>query len=374
MEKEQSKHTPLNSFLLPLIAVLVGVVGGFGAVAFWVPSSGYGAVEPVNVTVDLTAGPINTFTPAAALGGTVDGHSRGDSAAIYRPATLRAMRSAGLHSISYRLRTELGIEAWHWNPQGRWSDAKHHRGYWTSDDRPGAPIPTSYGYRLPRRGNTIDQAEDNGYSRLADGDLNTFWKSNPYLDRRYTGENNSRHPQWVIADLGKRIPVNAIRIVWGIPYAVRYRVQYWKGKDPEDPGAHPEGRWQAFSRGGSVEGRGGDVTLRLAPDPDPGAFSAGVDGRFVRNRPAGSERPPRRAWLCGAGSVYRDSGCQRPVAGCGAPRSQSQRPDPVLRFVNRPLAPGLRPGPGSRAAGVRSGVRQRDHSGIAYVGSYRGAV
>ncbi|MGA2229160.1 MAG: hypothetical protein ABSH41_32395, partial [Syntrophobacteraceae bacterium] len=97
-------HTPLNSFLLALIAVLVGVVGGFGA------------VEPVNVTVDLTAGPINTFTPAAALGGTVDGHSRGDSAAIYRPATLRAMRSAGLHSISYRLRTELSIEAWHWNP------------------------------------------------------------------------------------------------------------------------------------------------------------------------------------------------------------------------------------------------------------------
>ena len=208
------------------------------------PSSVYGAVEPVDVTVDLSSGPVNTFTPAAVLGAAVDGHSRGDSAAIYRPATLRAMRSAGLHSISYRLRTELGIEAWHWNPQGRWSDAKHHCGYWTSDDQPGAPISASYGYRLPRRGNTIDQAEDNGYSRLADGDLNTFWKSNPYLDRRYTGEDNSRHPQWVIADLGEHIPVNAIRIVWGIPYAVRYRVEYWEGEDPEDPGAHPEGRWQ----------------------------------------------------------------------------------------------------------------------------------
>ena len=34
MENEQPIHSPLNSFLLALIAVLVGVIGGFGAVAF----------------------------------------------------------------------------------------------------------------------------------------------------------------------------------------------------------------------------------------------------------------------------------------------------------------------------------------------------
>ncbi len=34
MEDEQAKHSPLNSFLLALIAVLVGVIAGFGAVAF----------------------------------------------------------------------------------------------------------------------------------------------------------------------------------------------------------------------------------------------------------------------------------------------------------------------------------------------------
>ncbi len=34
MENRQAKHPPLNSFLLALIAVLVGVIGGFGAVAF----------------------------------------------------------------------------------------------------------------------------------------------------------------------------------------------------------------------------------------------------------------------------------------------------------------------------------------------------
>jgi hypothetical protein len=34
MENEQTKHPPLNSFLLALIAVLVGIIGGLGAVAF----------------------------------------------------------------------------------------------------------------------------------------------------------------------------------------------------------------------------------------------------------------------------------------------------------------------------------------------------
>ncbi len=238
-----------------------------------ISSSGY-AKEPIDVTVDLKGGPANTFVPATTLGAALDGHSLGDSAAIYRPATLQTMRSIGLHSISYRLRTELAIEAWHWNPEGRWSDAENQRGYWTSDDRPGAPILASYGYRLPRRGNTIDQAEDNGYSRLADGDPDTFWKSSPYLDSRYTGEDNSRHPQWIIADLGERVPVNAIRIAWGIPYATRFSVQYWEGEDPEDPGAHPEGCWRTFTSGRFGDGRGNDVALQLSSDP--------IQARFLR--------------------------------------------------------------------------------------------
>ncbi len=234
-------------------------------------SPGYAAATAVaTLTIDLSGGPANTFTPAAALGAGVDGHSRGDTAAIYRPETLRAMRSVGLRPLTYRLRTELGVEAWHWNPRGRWSDPRNAQGYWTSDDRPGAPILASFAYRLPRRGNTIDQAEDNGYSRLADGDLGTFWKSNPYLDRSYTGED--RHPQWLIADLGAKMPVNAIRIAWGMPYARHYTVQYWDGEDPPVPDEYPAGQWQTFAAGAVSQGSGGDGILRLSEDAVPARY------------------------------------------------------------------------------------------------------
>jgi hypothetical protein len=173
------------------------------------------------------------------------------------------MLSAGLEPLTYRLRTELAGEVWHWNPRGNWSDADHSCGYWTSDSSTAAPINLSYGYRLPRRGNTIDQANDDGYSRISDGDTCSFWKSNPYLDPYYTKEPVEAHPQWVTIDLGQVRQVDWVHIHWGHPYAQQFQVEYWPGNDPMH--LHPDQTddWRVFPQGIVSDSAGGDQVVPL---------------------------------------------------------------------------------------------------------------
>jgi hypothetical protein len=263
---------------LPATTRPSGSTSGVGAKSFIQPSR-----PRDSILVSVTPGrPLATFRPFEALGAAVDGQEAGAIDRIYTPSNLAAMQSAGLRSLTYRLRTELGDEAWHWNPQGSWSDPVHRQGYWTSSASSSVPIEVSYGYRLPRRGDTNDQANDDGYSRVDDGDPSTFWKSDPYLDQRFTGEPNDRHPQWVVVDLGQRLGVDAIRLSWGLPYAVRFTVEYWDGADhpfcPWQSGVEPcpstgsagvgsAGRWRPFPRGAVSHAGGGDATLRLAPAP-----------------------------------------------------------------------------------------------------------
>src|SRR3954451_22872028 len=116
------------------------------------------------VTVSTTRS-VNRFNPAHALGAAIDGKTKGLIDLQLTARNIEKMRSAGLRSLTYRLRTELANEVWHWNPQGTWSDP-HNQGYWISDASSSLPISLSYGYSLPRRGNTIDQANNIGYSRL----------------------------------------------------------------------------------------------------------------------------------------------------------------------------------------------------------------
>lgn len=224
------------------------------------------------VTVSYTPGrPANTFKPSEALGAGVDGHERGDTRRMLSPRNVREMLSAGLGPLTYRLRTELGGDAWHWNPAGTWSDAAHRRGYWTSSSVAASPILSSYGYRLPRRGNTTDQANDDGYSRLDDGDPETFWKSNPYLDSFYTGEPDDAHPQWIAIDLGQEKPVNALRLDWAQPFATRFRVEYALTDQPLgdeltfDP--QDDVTWHTFPNGEADNGKGVSGILRLSGEP-----------------------------------------------------------------------------------------------------------
>ena len=228
-----------------------------------------------NVTIDLSRGPSAEFVPDQTFGAALDGNEEGETVAIYSAKNVRKMQSAGLKQVSYRLRTELGVEAWHWSERGTWSDPKHQQGYWVSSDSSRQNVLLSHGYRLPRRGNTIDQAANDGYSRLTDGDASSFWKSNPYLDERYTGEANFEHPQWVVIELSTSEPVNAIRIDWGTPYATRFEIQYsaeisrndtMASTDP-DFGATTVEAWRTFPHGVISSSDGRPTLLRLAEVP-----------------------------------------------------------------------------------------------------------
>ena len=231
--------------------------------------------KPFSVSALVLANrPVNQCVPTQAIGAGVDGHEQGECARMFTDKNIAEMRSAGFGPLTYRLRTELAGEVWHWNPQGTWSDPVHQCGYWISDDSLAEAINLSYGYRLPRRGNTIDQANDDGYSRMADGDQESFWKSNPYLDSHFTGEPSDAHPQWVVIDLDATKPVNSIRIHWGAPFAQQYRVEYWSGEDPMHLRANRKDAWRPFPKGEVNRGSGGDESVRLCEKP--------LSVRFVR--------------------------------------------------------------------------------------------
>jgi hypothetical protein len=231
------------------------------------------------ITVDVSH-PVNHFVPSETLGAGVD---RIPAEAIDKdllPESLQRTLSSGWQPVSFRQNTELAVEAWHWNPKGTWSngsDGSDHagKGYFVGSALPTESLRYSYGYELPRRGFTRNDGTDNsGFSRLTDGDLNTFWKSNPYLTEHFTGESDALHPQWVVLDMAQTQPLDSIRIAWGVPYATHYLVQYWTGDDPiRSP---TRGVWQTFQQGAVTAGKGRTETIRLVAAP------ISVSVRFVR--------------------------------------------------------------------------------------------
>lgn len=233
-----------------------------------------------SLTIHFLPHALNSFIPDASLGAAYDGHEKGQNDLILQPANIKAMQSVDLKPLTYRLRTELGIEAWHWNPKGTWSDKNE--GYWTSSSDTNSFISVSYGYRLPRRGNTWDEANNDGYSRIDDGDEKTFWKSNPYLDSFFTGESNNKHAQWVVIDLGKEQMINAISIHWAKPFATEFSIDY--GTKPVYPYFENSGYydidspllWKPFHHHEFKNEKGDNLVLRLSHEP--------VKARMIRIR------------------------------------------------------------------------------------------
>jgi hypothetical protein len=232
-----------------------------------------GAVSAQTVRVDITPGhEVNSVVPNQALGAGIDRLPKGAVDKLLAEPILTKILSAGWGPVTYRQNTELYVEAWHWNPEGAWSDPTG-KGYFTGRATPTEFVRHSYGYLLPHRGFTRnDGTENHGYSRLTDGDENTYWKSNPYLTKAFTGEDDSLHPQWVILDFANAELIDSIRIAWGDPFAKRYLVQYWTGDDPIKAGV--KGVWHTFPGGEITGGHAGRATIRLAASP--------IAVRFIR--------------------------------------------------------------------------------------------
>ena len=241
---------------------------------------GGGASSPAALLrVDTTPSHVvNSFDPDESLGSSMDELSPSIIEKIYTPEIIRECLSAGWGPITYRLHTELAIEAWHWNWDGEWSDSAKREGYFIGNATPKGFLRNSFGYPLPRRGTTSNGGAARGYSRLTDGDPATFWKSNPYLTKAFTGEDDDLHPQWIIVDLRAVEKVNALRIDWGDPYASVYEVQYWTGDDPMSwegqyssggggVAQQASGRWNLFADGSVRNGSGGQATLKLSRSP-----------------------------------------------------------------------------------------------------------
>ena len=191
---------------------------------------------------------------------------------VYSDEILQKSLSAGWGPITYRQNTELTIADWHWNEHGTWSDAAHASGYFVGSAEPGEFLRRSYGFNLPHRGSTRSDDAASMYSRLTDGDATTYWKSNPYLTKRFTGEDDALHPQWIVVDFDTPQLIDAIQIHWAAPYARNYVVQYWTGEDAINK--QDKGTWATFVNGEVTSALGGNEVRRLANAP--------VRARYVR--------------------------------------------------------------------------------------------
>jgi hypothetical protein len=220
------------------------------------------SAQPSTVHVDVTPGhAINSFDPDSALGSSIDVLSRAGIDTVFTPHIIQESLSAGWGPISYRNNSELRMAAWHWTENGTWSDAAHKRGYFTGSTELKEPIRYVLSYSLPHRGFSTSG------DRPIMGPNLSYWKSNPYLTSKFTGESDSLHPQWVVIDLEAEKPVNAIRIAWQDPYATSYQIEYWAGKDALDFDRGPQGDWKTFSSGIVRNAKGGTVSLKLSDAP-----------------------------------------------------------------------------------------------------------
>jgi hypothetical protein len=217
---------------------------------------------------------LNSFDPDRSLGSSIDVLSKAGIDHVYTPHIIEESLSAGWGPITYRNNSELRMAAWHWTENGTWSDSANKSGYFTGSTELKEPTRYIISYALPHRGFSTSG------DRPVQGPNLSYWKSNPYLTSKFTGESDALHPQWVVVDLRSPKPVSAVQIAWAEPYAVTYQVEYFEGKDALDFDRGPQGAWKTFPEGSFKNAKGGNVTLKFSDTP--------VTTQFVRVLMTGS--------------------------------------------------------------------------------------
>src|SRR5437016_11460890 len=95
------------------------------------------------IRVDTTH-PVKSIIPTEALGAGIDRLPTAATDKLFTEATIKQVLTAGWQPVSYRQNTELFVEAWHWNPQGTWSDSSG-KGYFVGNPKPGDFVRHSFG-------------------------------------------------------------------------------------------------------------------------------------------------------------------------------------------------------------------------------------
>src|SRR4030081_1296669 len=117
----------------------------------------------------------NTFSPVISFGAAIDRLPTGTPDHLLTDPVLKEILAAGWQTVTYRQNTELMVEAWHWNPQGTWSDTEKQQGYFVGNAEPTAEmIRHSWAAPLPQRG--FSRGDALGLARLNDGDPKSYWK------------------------------------------------------------------------------------------------------------------------------------------------------------------------------------------------------
>ena len=220
------------------------------------------------VHVDVSAGKALAFDPDKAMGTSMDILSAKDLETVYSAPMVKAGLSAGWGPIYLPPEYRADLRRMALEPRRQMERRGAQERVFCRQRGAEETLRKSYGYRIMHRGTTRSDSGQDEYSRMTDGDPSTYWKSNPYLSSRFTGDPDSANPQWVVVEFARPQEIDSIRIAWANPYATKYEVEYGLARRARSTSRLAACGWSfpmAMSRREAEEARCNG--LRISPSP-----------------------------------------------------------------------------------------------------------